>query len=237
MGRAERRSLATLPRNGSGILSCDQVSVCSPSSFRALFFNPWSGELRMCQKDRCSGHGPHSQNQNGRLHMARMLDDRWHVHSRGFFAVKAWDVQSFNTSEIATEITHSSRVASMLFLWDRFLPTLFYLRGFHLTIICLWFFFSFSSFSSSFFLSLFPSSSSFFSPSLLSSSVVEMGRSWKMVWFWVTAVFPKEQVFEGARNVRMNQGNLGHKVLLIMQGLRWGPWLRTTLPRAKPILQ
>lgn len=48
--------------------------------------------------------------------MARMPGDGCHVHSSGFFVVKAWDVQSFNTSEIATEITYSSRVASMLFL-------------------------------------------------------------------------------------------------------------------------
>lgn len=59
--------------------------------------------------------------------MVRMPGDRWHVCSGGFFAVKAWDVQSFNTSEIATEITHSSGVALMLFLWDRFLPTLWFI--------------------------------------------------------------------------------------------------------------
>lgn len=127
MGRAERRSLANLPGHSSGILSCDPVSVCPPSSLRALLFSLWSGELRRCQKDRCSGRSPHLQNQNGRLHMARMPGDRWHVRSRGFFAVKAWDVQNFNTSEIATEITHSSRVALMLFLWDRFLPTLWFI--------------------------------------------------------------------------------------------------------------
>lgn len=53
--------------------------------------------------------------------------------SRGFFVVKAYDVQSFNNSEIATEITHSSRASSTLSFFEiEFYQLSFavYLKGF-----------------------------------------------------------------------------------------------------------